>query len=56
MRHEPEAFAQLGFLLGLALGDLVAQIRAPRASAAPPVPQPVDGEGLGRTRRARTMA
>ena len=48
MRHQAEPLPQLGFLLGLALRDLVAEHRAPDGEPLEPVAQPVDGEGLGR--------
>ena len=47
MRHEPEPLAQLGFLLGLALRDLVAEHPGPeREAAASRSLQAVGGERL----------
>src|SRR6478735_1868384 len=48
MRHEPELLAQLRFLLGLALGHLVADHPRAQLERADPVLEPVDGEDLCR--------
>ena len=49
MRHEAEPLAQLGFLLGLTLRDLVGEEPGADLERAEPVPEPVDGEHLGGT-------
>src|ERR1044071_2095358 len=46
MRREAVALTQLGFLLGLRLGHVVAQHPGAQADGLPPVPEPVDGERL----------